>query len=191
MIATAFIALHHAEAAVSPLGIAIMPPVQFPPTDFTITGARASALWGRHRYMYGVDAGAIGNITEQGSAGISVAGIFNYNMGTITMVGLQAAGILNYNNNKLTGVGVQVAGILNQNIAESHLYGVQVAAVNLANHTNIRGVQVGLWNEANDVAGFQIGVINTAQNLHGFQIGLLNTCRNGLFSVAPILNVGF
>ena len=73
----------------------------------------------------------------------------------------------------------------------STLLGVMVSLANLADHTSIRGLQVGVYNTANDVAGFQIGLINTAQTLHGLQIGLLNSCRNGLFSVAPILNVGF
>jgi hypothetical protein len=33
--------------------------------------------------------------------------------------------------------------------------------------------------------------VNIADSLHGIQIGLINFHRQGLFSVAPILNVGF
>lgn len=191
LMAVSLISALPAQAGVSPLGIAIMPPVQFPPADFTVAGARASVLWGRHRYVYGFDIGAIGNITEQANSGVAAAGIFNLNYGAVTVVGLQAAGITNINKNKLTGVGVQVAGIANSNLAEATLFGAQVALANLAGHTSIRGIQAGVYNEAYDVAGLQVGVINSAQNLHGLQIGLLNSCRNGLFSVAPILNVGF
>lgn len=179
------------EAALSPLGVAIVPPVQFPGKDFTVTGLRMSVLWGNQKNVYGLDVGAIGNMTEGQMTGIGVSGLFNLNKGQTTGVLLQAAGIGNFNQGKARIYGVQIAGIVNANKAESVVAGLQVALLNLGPYTNIRGVQVGLYNKAHDVAGFQIGIINDADSLHGIQIGLINFHRRGLFSVAPILNIGF
>ena len=180
-----------AQAAVSPLSVAIIPPVQFPSSKFSITGARISALWGYHQDVYGIDVGAIGNITAQDFTGIGVSGVFNYTKGTTTVLGLQLAGIGNFNTNKTRVFGVQAAGIINSNTASASVTGVQVALANLAAHTDIYGVQIGLYNKAKVVYGFQIGVINSAANLYGLQIGLLNFHDKGIFVVSPILNVGF
>lgn len=187
----AFLSLPSAKAALSPVALAVIPPVQFPGEDFTVTGLRASVLWGNQRNVYGVDLGVIGNMTEGENAGISASGIFNLNRGQTNGVLLQAAGLGNFNVGKARIYGLQIAGILNSNKAESVVGGVQLALLNLGPYTNIRGLQVGLYNKAHDVVGFQIGVINDADSLHGIQIGLINFHRQGLFSVAPILNVGF
>jgi hypothetical protein len=178
------------QAALSPLGIAVVPPVQFPPSDFTVTGARLSLLWGLHKNVYGLDVGAIGNMTDGQMTGIAVSGLFNYNRGMTTAIGLQVAGLANVNVNKARVYGLQLA-LVNANRAESVVVGVQAGLANLAMYTNIRGVQVGVYNRAHDVVGFQIGLVNIADSLHGIQIGLINFHRQGLFSVAPILNVGF
>lgn len=180
-----------AEAGVSPLSVSLIPPLQFPPKDFTVTGARLSALWGNHRSVYGIDLGLIGNMTEGEFVGIGVSGVFNYNKGVTTGVFLQAAGLGNFNVNHARIYGVQIAGIINSNKAESRVIGLQLAAVNLAPYTDIRGVQAGIYNKARDVVGFQIGLINVADSLHGLQIGLINFHTRGIFSVAPIINVGF
>lgn len=181
-----------AQAAVSPLGVAILPPVQFPPEDFNIAGVRASVIWGKHRRVYGFDLGAIGNITTLEFVGIAAAGGFNYNQASATVIGLQVAGGANVNGGKTSVVGVQVAGGLNLNYAETSVIGLQLAA--LGNHSpfaKIYGLQVGLYNRANEVFGLQVGLVNFAQDLHGIQIGLINFNAKGLFAVAPILNVGF
>lgn len=180
-----------AEAALSPLSVAILPPVQFPSQDFTVTGARLSVFWGQHKNVYGLDVGAIGNITEGEFVGVGVSGVFNYNKGSTTGVFLQGAGLGNFNVNKAQIYGVQIAGLINSNRAESKVVGLQIAAVNLGPYTDIRGLQVGVYNKARDVVGFQIGLINSCDSLHGLQIGLLNFHTRGLFSVAPFLNVGF
>ncbi len=180
-----------AQAALSPVAIAIVPPLQFPPYNFSVTGLRVSALWGNHRSVYGIDLGVIGNMTDGQMTGISASGIFNYNKGEMVGVLLQGAGIGNFNKSKARIYGVQLAGIINSNGGESTVGGLMLAAVNYGPFTNIRGFQVGLYNKAHDVAGFQIGIINDCETLHGLQIGLLNFHRKGLFSVAPILNVGF
>ncbi|HUP56671.1 MAG TPA: hypothetical protein VM598_04405 [Bdellovibrionota bacterium] len=181
-----------AQAALSPIGLAILAPVQFPPRDFDITGARVSALWGRHRQVYGLDVGGIGNFTDQDQVGVSVAGGFNSNGGPTTIIFLQAAGVTNVSSGKYKVFGIQVAGLVNYQKAESVIAGFQIAAIaNYSPFAKVAGAQVGIYNRANTVSGFQIGVVNVTEHLHGIQIGLLNFNRHGIFGVAPILNVGF
>ena len=180
-----------AKAAVSPLAIGIVPPIQFPPSDFNVIGLRVSGLWGQHRSVYGIDIGAIGNITDLDFGGVAVSGIFNMTHGNTNILGLQAAAAVNINTQKTTVVGVQVAAI-NSNVAESTIIGLQLGPLaNLSPHTNIYGLEVGLYNKANEVYGFQIGLVNMVTNLHGLQIGLLNFYEKGFFKVSPFLNIGF
>ncbi len=181
---------NRASAAMTPLAIGIVPPVQFPPSNFDIVGLRASVIYGNHRSVSGIDIGIIGNMTEVSFTGIAVAGGFNRNKGKATILGLQLAGIANLNMEKTGVYGLQAA-LVNYNKAESHVVGVQFAAANLAKETTIYGIQAGVYNNARTVNGFQIGLVNMTQNLHGLQIGLVNFNHNGLFKVAPILNVGF
>jgi hypothetical protein len=180
-----------ASAAVSPLSIGIVPPIQFPPSEYTVTGARLSVLWGHHRDLYGLDLGGLGNITDQDFHGLALSGIFNITKGTTTIVGLQAAGLVNANIQKSHIVGLQLAALVNYNEAESMVAGIQLAAANIAKFTDVYGAQFGLYNQARSVYGIQIGVVNVATSLHGIQIGLMNFNTTGLFYVAPILNVGF
>jgi hypothetical protein len=178
-------------AAVSPIGLSVIPPAQIPTSDFSITGVRASLFWGNHREVYGFDLGVLGNITQGSFGGIAVAGGMNWNQGSATVVGLQAAGLANVNQNKTRVIGLQVAGILNSNSAESTLVGAGLALVNLMPHTTVIGVQAGLYNSSRAVYGFQFGLFNFTESLHGVQLGLLNFNKTGLFSVAPFLNIGF
>lgn len=180
-----------AEAAVTPLSVGIVPPVQFPPSDFTITGVRVSALWGRHRDVYGIDFGALGNITEQDFFGLGVSGLANYTKGTTTALGVQLAGLANINENKTNVYGVQAALAANVNSAESSVNGLQVALVNMSSHTKIRGLQAGMYNTAKVVYGVQFGLVNVTDSLYGIQIGLLNFNHQGIFKVSPVINIGF
>lgn len=184
-------AVSNAQAAVSPVGVGIVPPVQFPPSDFTITGFRLSGLWGSARDMYGVDLGLLGNITAQDFTGIALSGGFNKTNGTTNAIGTQFAGLVNWNNNKTSVYGLQFAGILNRNKATSKVVGLDLALVNLTEQTAIYGVQAGVYNKARVVYGLQIGLVNEATDLHGIQIGLVNFHHKGLFVVSPIINVGF
>ncbi len=181
-----------AHAAASPLSINLLPPAQFPPDDFAVTGARISLLWGHQRSMYGADIGLIGNMTDQRFVGSAVSGIFNITHGYTNVVGIQVAGIFNYNSEKTTVAGAQISVGANVDTAESSIYGVQFAGLaNYAPHTKVHGLQLGIYNDAQEVYGFQIGLFNHAEDLHGVQIGLLNFNDKGMFSVSPILNVGF
>lgn len=179
------------QAALSPIGFSVIPPAQIPTSDFSVVGARASVLWGRHREVYGIDLGLIGNMTENSFGGAAVSGVFNWNQGTATVLGLQAAGLANVNVNKARIVGLQAAAVLNSNRAESTLVGAGLALVNQMSHTTVIGVQAGLYNSARAVYGFQLGLFNVTESLHGVQVGLLNFNKTGLFSVAPIVNIGF
>jgi len=179
------------KAAVTPLSVGVAPPVQFPPSDFTVTGLRLSGLWGHHRDLYGLDFGLLGNITDQSFVGLGASGLFNYTKGTTTILGLQLAGLTNINTGKTNVYGLQVALGLNSNTAASSLAGVQLAAVNLSPFMDIYGLQAGIYNSAKDVYGFQIGLVNVADNLHGIQIGLINFHKKGLIGVSPLINVGF
>jgi hypothetical protein len=179
-----------AQALVSPIGLSIVPPIEMPPSEFGIVGVSIGVIYSDYRDVYGFDLGAIGNVTENGLGGIQLAGGFNYNKGTSTILGLQAAAITNVNVDKATIVGAQVA-LVNVNEAESTLVGAEFGLVNHSSYTTIVGAQLGLYNTARVVNGFQIGLINVADSLHGVQIGLANFNHTGLFSFAPILNIGF
>ncbi len=180
-----------AWSAMSPIGISIVPPVQFPPDDFSVAGARFSLIYGQHRDVYGLDIGAIGNITDQKFVGLGIAGGFNYTKGATRIIGLQLAGLTNINTNKTVVYGFQIAGLANYNSASSEFYGVQLALANLSHHSEVNGLQVGIYNRAQTVHGLQIGLVNYTNNLKGLQIGLLNFYPKGVFSVSPILNFGF
>lgn len=179
------------EAAMSPLSISVVPPVQFPPSDFSVTGARISLGYGHHRDVYGLDLGVLGNITDQRFVGIAVAGVTNITHGNTTAIGLQLAGVANINTQKTNIYGVQAALMSNWNEAESSLTGVQFSVANVSPNTSIYGLQVGLYNKARSVYGFQVGLVNIANDLHGLQIGLVNFNATGTFAVSPIINVGF
>lgn len=175
----------------SPVAFGIAPPVQFPQSEFSVTGLRVSGLWGRHRDMYGIDLGLGGNVTDQRFVGIAVSGLFNITHGNTTALITQAAGLTNVNTTKINVYGVQIAALLNNNVGESYVNGLMIAAVNKADHTVIRGAQIGLYNKAQSVYGLQVGIVNDCENLHGLQIGLANFHHKGLFVVSPILNVGW
>jgi hypothetical protein len=178
-------------AALSPVGVGLVSPVQFPPRASSVTGARLSGLWGMNHALYGLDLGLLGNITTHEFRGLAVSGLFNNTRGDTKILGLQLAGATNLNMQKTSIYGLQAALGLNYNDAESKLIGVGLAAVNLTEFTTVYGAQVGLYNKAKDVYGIQIGIINVAKNLHGIQIGLLNFHTNGLFVASPIINAGF
>jgi hypothetical protein len=181
-----------AAAAVSPLAVAILPPVQFPSDEFSVTGLRLSALWGHHRDLYGFDLGVLGNITDQTFTGVGLSGLANITHGMTTIIALQAAGLANVNTQKTDVYGVQAAGGINWNSAQSKVVGLQLAILsNLSPNTTVYGAQIGLYNRAQDVYGLQIGLVNFTKSLHGIQIGLVNFNETGIFGVSPILNVGW
>lgn len=123
----------------SPIAIALFPPLQFPSSDFEVTGLRLSIV-GKNRAVSGLDIGLLGNMTDQSFSGIAIAGLFNYNKTAADIIGLQVAGIANVN------------GIA------SSLYGIQIGLYNKVN--KVYGFQLGLINVAKELHGIQIGLIN-------------------------------
>jgi hypothetical protein len=180
-----------AMAAVSPLAVSIFPPVQFPPDDYDVAGLRLNLLVGKHRSVYGLDFGVVGNITTQKFAGLAVAGLFNRTFGRSDIVGLQVAGLSNINTERVNLVGFQVA-LMNYNSAASTISGFQIGPLaNLSTYSTVYGAQIGIYNSASEVYGFQIGLFNETTDLHGLQIGVINIHKKGLFYVCPIINMGF
>jgi len=179
-----------AYGALSPLAISAAPPVQFPPSDYNVTGVRVNLLVGNHRNVSGIDLGVVGNMTQQKFVGLALAGGFNYTKGQATLLGLQLAGLANINIEKTQVYGLQAA-LANYNEAESRLVGVMLGLANISAHTTVAGFQFGIYNRAKSVYGLQVGLVNIADNLHGLQIGLMNFHKTGLFYVSPVLNVGF
>lgn len=123
----------------TPIAIGLFPPLQFPSSDFEVTGLRLGIV-GKNRSMSGLDVGLLGNITDQAFTGIAISGLFNYNKTSADIIGLQIAGVANIN------------GI------DSALYGVQVGLFNKVN--KVYGLQLGLINVAKELHGVQIGLIN-------------------------------
>jgi hypothetical protein len=192
LVVIALLKTSFATAGTSPIALALAAPVQVPGSDFTITGVRTSVLWGDHQNVSGIDFGGIGNITSGSFNGLALSGLFNYNKGMSTIIGLQLAGAANININKARVIGFQLALGVNSNGAESFLVGAQIAGLaNYSPFTDTVGFQVSLYNRAHNLVGFQIGLVNDADDLHGIQLGLLNFNRKGMFSVAPLINVGF
>jgi hypothetical protein len=179
-------------AAVAPVSVSIIPPVQFPADDWNITGLRTSIIYGDHRNVYGFDFGLLGNVTQQDFVGIGISGVANVTHGSTHAIGLQLAGLVNVNTNKTNVYGLQVTAGVNVNTAQSAIYGVQLGLIgNFSSYTDIYGFQIGLINRANNVYGFQIGLVNQAVSLHGIQLGLVNINEKGLFKISPAINIGF
>ncbi|MBS1958069.1 MAG: hypothetical protein JST80_01225 [Bdellovibrionales bacterium] len=176
-----------AHAFVSPIGVSVVPPIQFPPENFSVAGVRVNALWGQHYKVYGLDAGVV-NVTLQNMAGFQV-GAFNWNKGE-TFAFVQA-GVGNTNINKTNIYGLQAGAIMNVNKAESFALGVVASLANMTNYMKVVGIEVGGYNKARTVYGFQIGIVNIAEDLVGLQIGLINFHTHGVFAMSPILNFGF
>lgn len=92
-----------------------------------------------------------------------------------------------------------------RNDVHDELSGVQVGLYNTANQADFLGVQAGLWNEAGAIRGcqvglvntagvaqgFQVGVINRAEEMYGFQVGVINVIRDAELTFCPLVNVGF
>lgn len=163
-----------AGTTTTPICLGLVPPAQFPNSDFSVSGIRATLLWGENRNVKGIDLGLIGNITKQEFSGVGIAGGFNWTQGTTVITGLQLAGLTNINENRASVYGLQAA-----------------LGANLGRFTDIYGAQLGIYNRANDVYGVQIGIVNVASNLHGIQLGLANFNLHGYFTVSPIINIGF
>ncbi len=143
--------------------------------------------------------GGVHNLRRNGS-GIQFSGLSNFVEGEFS--GLQFSNFLNYTHKGM--FGVQISGLLNINdgygaygqfsgVANVNVKGFSgVQASVLLNHANseMAGLQMAMFNFAEDMNGVQMGVINLTRNFKGFQVGILNFNRHhngtpiGLFNFA-------
>ena len=83
--------------------------------------------------------------------------------------------------------GVQIGGYNSSGRAD--LKGLQLGLFNEAR--SMRGIQVGIVNLADSICGLQLGLINRAETMYGFQVGGVNVIRESELVFCPILNIGF
>jgi len=64
-----------------------------------------------------------------------------------------------------------------------------LACANVAG--GLEGVQIGLFNRAEEVSGLQVGVINMTRNMSGLQLGLINIISDSNVPFMIVLNAAF
>jgi hypothetical protein len=79
-------------------------------------------------------------------------------------------------------------GIYNS-VGHGAVKGIQLGLKNEA--FCLRGLQVGLLNIAGEAQGLQLGFINRSETLCGYQVGLINVIRTAEFPYIPFINIGF
>lgn len=180
-----------AEAMITPVGVSLFPPFTFPPRSSSIVGGRLNFFVGIHDAVYGLDLGAVGNVTDKRVGGVQIAGVFNRNNGYTSITGLQMAGLGNWNIRGSDIIGIQITPGLNTNLGKGNLVGLGIGGLGNRSQGKIEGAQIGIYNQAREVFGLQIGVVNYASSLHGVQIGVINISKgNSLLPICPVLNVG-
>lgn len=171
-----------ASGGISPIGISLVPPVQFPPRDWDIYGVRLNIFVGAGRDVGFIDVGVLGNIVDGNLSGIEIAGLYN-RIGSSDGA-IQAACIMNYSKHDFCGVQL---GLVNS--VDGDMQGLQAGAVNLAQDG--AGVQLGVFNRAERFSGLQIGFANYAYQLEGVQIGVFNVIEDSNIPFMPIVNAAF
>ena len=54
---------------------------------------------------------------------------------------------------------------------------------------NVKGLDIGLWNDAAEMDGLEIGVVNTTYRMRGLQVGVVNVTRNAYGVQLGVVNV--
>ena len=213
------------EHWITPLEIGIASPIQFPSPAWIVDGIRFDLFYGDSYEVNGLDLGLVGrtrkdfrgialnafNWYDGPSWGVQLGALANVSLNNV--YSLQFAGIANYVYNEMRGVqlalvnqngpfyGVQL-GAVNWNRGVS--YGVQIGVAN-ANINEFNGASIGLvnWadrssgasigvvNVAKNGSGLQLGVFNSAETFEGLQIGVLNINQNGALPIMCIVNANF
>lgn len=170
----------------APLGLGIIPPMQWPHDTGDVTFLRLSVFWSVNNNVSFFDAGGFATVTTGDMVGFQAGGIWNQVGGNAG--GVQVAGLGNWVGGDFTGI--QVGGIANILDGGGVFSGLQLAAAaNVAGDGS--GFQVALYNRASDFHGVQVGLVNVAQHLQGLQIGLLNFIEDSSLPCCPIIGVGF
>lgn len=109
--------------ATSPVAVSFAPKFEAPGEGWDVVMLRINLLAGRHRAVYALDIGGLGNFADYKMDGIGVAGLFN-------SVG-ESDGAVNYAG-RLTGMQIGVF-----NYAE-RLNGVQIGLVNINSSSPVK-----------------------------------------------------
>lgn len=155
--------------ATLPIAIAFAPKFEVPYETWDVAMLRLNIFVGRHRAVYALDVGGLGNMADYKMDGIGVAGLFN-------TVG-ESDGALN------------VAGIFN--FSAFDFSGCQVSGIYSLTEGTHCGLQIGLANCAGKLVGAQIGLVNMTERLEGVQLGLLNFNKGPGLPFMPIANLAF
>ena len=162
---------------------ALVPSAQMPPADKDIALMRASLICGRHRNVYGLDFGVVGNITDEEMLGCGIAFIFNRSGNSRSA--FQFAGGLNRSDRDFKGL--QMALVVND--VERNFIGLQIGLADIADA--LAGMQFGGFNKVRSGTGLQLGAVNVAEQFTGVQIGVLNLNLDSPVPLAPIFNCYF
>ena len=54
---------------------------------------------------------------------------------------------------------------------------------------NVKGLDVGVWNDSEEMDGLEIGIVNTTYRMRGLQIGVINVARNAYGLQIGVVNV--
>ncbi|WP_233576784.1 caspase family protein [Citreicoccus inhibens] len=115
----------------------------------------------------GLQLSGLANVAGGESRGVQLA--FGANLAFADSKGLQAAGLVNVAHGSFTGLQMGVTA----NRADGLMSGMQAAiGINVAQR--LSGVQLGLFNMADDATGVQVGLVNVGGVMHGLQLGMLN-----------------
>lgn len=56
---------------------------------------------------------------------------------------------------------------------------------------NVKGLQIGIWNDVYEFSGLQLGVVNIADRAYGVQLGVVNIIAGDDIPFLPIFNWSF
>jgi len=170
-------------AGILPFAFGIFPAVEIPSQDWDVALFRVNLFVGRHRDVYGLDVGVIGNETTGEFVGVQAAGLYN-RIGR-SEGAFQFAGIMNRSAGDFAGLQAAFAA----NITDGTMTGFQCGLVNRA--ARLDGLQIGFFNIAETGSGVQIGFWNSARSLEGLQIGFGNYNADSSMPFLPIVNFAF
>lgn len=194
--------------AISPFAISLIPSVEWPSEKWDVCLLRLNLSAGRHRAVYGLDVGVMGNgsgqlwgvsiaglvsVSGKGIHGISVGGfasgaienIYGVSIGGIfsgaeNMYGISIGGLCSGGKQKMCGISIGgFSGISGiLDADEGVAYGISVCG--LGNYyADMTGLQIaGVINGAKHLAGIQIGCLNMTEDMRGLQIGVVNFAKS-------------
>lgn len=117
-----------------PIQLSLFSPIQIVPEDQAVAGIRLSLLYGKNKYVSGLDWGLVNHTTSGMSKGVQFG-----------LVGYTEDSFVGWQNNVV-------------NYTKKSFEGFQWGLVNYAGHAN--GFQLGFVNYAMTMHGLQIGLVN-------------------------------